>query len=127
MKNKKIWIGRWIIFVAAGHSLLGLAVFSKVLVRMFERGVFNSVGADPGANLATWFLMFGAVLALLGMALNALERHQDFPAARSLGVGILLMTIAGVVLVPVSGFWLALPAAIALVWQRKAPVAAAMA
>ena len=120
MQGKKIWIGRWMMFVAAGHTIFGLVMFPNVLMRMFERGVFNSVGGDAGANIAVWFLMFGAALALLGMAVNALERTPAFPAARSLGVGTLMLTTAGVALMPASGFWLCFPAAISLLWPRKA-------
>ncbi len=114
MQNKKIWIGRWLVVVAMGHTLFGIAMFGKVFARMLERGFVSSVGADPGANIALWFLMFGAMLALLGIAITALERSADFGAARSLGIGTLMLTVVGVVLVPMSGFWLCFPPAIGL-------------
>lgn len=61
-----------------------------------------------------WFLLFGAVLALMGMAIHALEQNNNFTSARAIGVGTLLLAILGVILMPASGFWLAFPAAIGL-------------
>ena len=112
--NRKIWIGRWLILVAILHTLFAAAVFGKIFLNIVQRGVFNAVGSDPMTATAVWFLLFGAALALTGMAIHALEKNADFTSARSIGTGVLLLTILGIVLMPASGFWLALPAAIAL-------------
>lgn len=112
--KKKVWIGRWLMFVALGHTVVGVLMGGKILASLLERGVFNSVGNDGMTNAIVWFLLFGAILALLGMAVNSLEKGERFDGARSLGIGTGLMTLAGVVLMPVSGFWLAFPAAIGL-------------
>jgi hypothetical protein len=118
MNSKKIWIGRWVIAVALLHTIAGIVFFPTVLPKLLGKGVFNSVGADPLTNLAVWFLLFGALLAMLGMALTALERAEKFESARPLGVATLLLTVTGVVLMPLSGFWLAFPPAIALLRRR---------
>jgi hypothetical protein len=112
--NRKVWIGRWLILVAILHTLFAAVVFGKVLLNIVQRGVFNTVGQDPMTGTAVWFLLFGAVLALMGMAIHTLEHSRNFTSARAIGVGTLLMTILGIVLMPASGFWLALPAAIGL-------------
>ena len=112
--NRKIWIGRWLILVAVLHTLFAAVVFGKIFLNIVQRGVFNAVGSDPMTAAAVWFLLFGAALALMGLAINALEKNDNFTSARSIGTGVLLLTILGIVLMPASGFWLALPAAIAL-------------
>lgn len=112
--NKKIWIGRWLILVAILHTLFAAVVFGKVLLNIVQRGVFNTVGQDPMTGATVWFLLFGAVLALMGMAIHTLEQSSDFTSARAIGIGTLLLTILGIVLMPASGFWLALPAAFGL-------------
>jgi ABC-type transport system involved in multi-copper enzyme maturation permease subunit len=114
MQKRKIWIGRWLIFVAIGHTVVGLMFGTPVLLKMLERGLFNSVGSEPVTGMFTWFFLFGAVLALLGMAIHAIERSDSLASTRALGIGLMLLTVLGVVLMPVSGFWLAFPAAIAL-------------
>ena len=114
MAGKRIWIGRWVIGVAIVHTVAAAVFFPRILADMLGRGVFNTVGADPMANVAAWFLLFGAILAVFGMALTALERAPQFEAARPLGVATLLLAVTGVILMPASGFWLAFPPAIGL-------------
>ena len=112
--NRKIWIGRWLIVVAILHTLFAIVAFGKIFRNIAQRGVFNTVGHDPMTAAAVWFLLFGAALALMGMAIHTLEQHDNFTSTRTIGIGTLLLTILGIVLMPVSGFWLALPAAIGL-------------
>lgn len=114
MQNRRIWIGRWTIFVATGHTVVGLLFGGKVALDVVRRGVFDAVGSDPMTGMVVWFLLFGAVLALLGMAITALERSEQFASARPLAIGIALLTTLGVVLMPVSGFWLMYVAVIGL-------------
>ena len=116
--NKKIWIGRWLIGVAILHTLFAIVVFNKILFNIMQHGVFNTVGSDPMTGAAVWFLLFGAVLALMGMAIHSLEKNGNLTSARAIGIGTLLMTILGIVLMPASGFWLALPAAIGLIRHK---------
>lgn len=112
--NRKIWIGRWLIGVAILHTLFALVVFNKIFLTVMQHGVFNAVGNDPMTAAAVWFLLFGAALALMGMAIHSLEQNGNYTSARAIGTGLLLMTLLGIILMPASGFWLALPAAIAL-------------
>lgn len=111
---RKIWIGRWLILVAILHTLFAVVVFGRVFLDLMQRGMFNTVGHDPMTAAAVWFLLFGAVLAGMGMAIHTLEQNGNFTSARAIGAGTLLLSILGIVLMPASGFWLALPAAIGL-------------
>lgn len=118
MKGRKIWIGRWLVGVAILHTLFGLAIGGQAMTDIARRGVFDSVGDDPVVGVVVWFLLFGAVMALLGMAVTMLEQAAYFKGARALGVGTALLTLAGVILMPVSGFWLAFPPAIGLMRRQ---------
>jgi hypothetical protein len=119
MKVPGIWIGRWLVGVAVLHTLFGLAIGTRAMSDIARRGVFNSVGEDPMVGVIVWFLLFGAIMALLGMAVTMLERAAHFPGARGLGIGTALLALAGVILMPVSGFWLAFPPAIALMRRQS--------
>lgn len=110
----RIWIGHWLMGVAALHTLFAAVVFGKVLLKIAERGLFNSVGADPMIGAVTWFVLFGVVLALLALAITPLERSGQHAALRKLGFGLLLLCGLGIVLMPASGFWLAIPPALAM-------------
>jgi hypothetical protein len=60
-----------------------------------------------------WFVLFGLLFALLGWAIVLIERNASTASAPLQGLGAGLLTL-GIVLMPASGFWLALPPALAL-------------
>lgn len=110
--------------VAALHTALGVVVFAPVWRALLERGVFDSVGADPMRGAAVWFVLFGLVLLLAGQAIDALEAAAR-PLPKALGLSLLVLTVLGVTLMPASGFWLAFPPALAMLWpKRPAPALA---
>lgn len=117
------WKGPWLVAVAAVHTVFAAIVFLPQWQDIVRRGVFDSVGSDPMRGAVAWFGLFGAALALLGWAIVLLERSPaPVPAAlRPLGMGVLALTLLGIVLMPASGFWLALPPALALC--RRTPQA----
>ena len=119
MTSKKIWIGRWLVAVAALHTAFGLLLGGRVLPKLLERGIVNSVGNDPMVGMVVWFLLFGIVLMMVGLAVTELERSASFRSARALGLSLFLLCLTGVVLMPVSGFWLAFPPAIALIMRGQ--------
>ncbi|MGH8075866.1 MAG: DUF6463 family protein [Lysobacter sp.] len=114
----KHWIGRWLIGVSIVHTAFAVAVFSPVLLSIIRRGVFNTVGTDPMLGAVTWFVLFGAVLFICGLAVSALEQTSAAPLPKSLGWSLFALAALGVVLMPASGFWLAFPPALAIVLRR---------
>ncbi|MFD0740223.1 DUF6463 family protein [Lysobacter koreensis] len=114
----KKWIGKWVMFVALGHTVVGITFFGSVYRELLASGLYNSITSEK-AGLAAWFALFGAVLFVVGMLLSALEANGS-PIPRSVGVALLLLTVLGVVLMPVSGFWLMFPVALLIV-LKKAP------
>ena len=120
VKAQKIWIGRWTIMVAFLHSLFAVFAFREHLMEIARRGVFNAVGTDPALAATTWFVLFGLLLVILGLTLTAYERRateQEIPA--ELGWAMLAICVVGIVLMPVSGFYLMLVPAIAILWRSK--------
>lgn len=115
MKN---WIGKWVMFVALGHTAVGITFFGSVYRELLANGLYNSIASEK-AGFAVWFALFGVVLFVTGMLISALEAsHARIP--KSVGVALLLLTVLGVVLMPVSGFWLMIPAILAIL-MKKAP------
>ena len=114
----RVWIGYWLLAVADLHTLYAGWRFGPVFTDIAQRGIINTVGRDPLTGAAVWFALSGAGLALTAMAIIPLERNQQHAALRPLGGGLLLLCTLGIALMPVSGFWLVLPAAIALVRSR---------
>lgn len=114
----RIWIGYWLLAVAALHTIYAGVRFGPIFADIAQRGVINTVGRDPLTGAAVWFALFGAGMALIGMAIIPLERGQQHAALRPLGWGLLLLCAAGIALMPASGFWLGLPAAITMLQRR---------
>jgi hypothetical protein len=115
------WKGLWLLVVAAVHTLYAAVVFAPQLQEIVRRGVFNSVREDALVGAVVWFTLFGGLLALLGWALLLIERNatpSPIPL-RGLGAGLLALTLLALVLMPASGFWLALPPALAMCWHRS--------
>lgn len=108
------WKGRWLLTVALLHTVAAAVLFAPQWQALWQRGVFNAVAGDAHMGNAIWFLLFGAVLGLLAWEVTALERSQPAVALRPMGWCLLALVLAGVVLMPVSGFWLVLPPAIAM-------------
>ena len=115
----KHWIGRWLIGVAIIHTLFAVVAFGKVLLSVVQRGVFNTVGTDPMVGAVVWFVLFGAVLFICGLAVSALERSSPNPLPKSLGWCLLALATLGVILMPASGFWLAFPPAIGVLARKS--------
>lgn len=124
---QRSWIGHWLLGVAALHTLFALVFLHQPLQDIVRRGVFNTVGQDPLTAAAVWFLLFAAPLTLQALAITSLERSGQNAALRRQGWGLLAMSAMGVVLMPTSGFWLAMPAGIALIRRSGAAVQAAAA
>lgn len=122
----KRWVGRWLMGIAAIHTAFAVAVFGEVLASIVKRGVFNTVGADPMTAAVVWFVLFGAMLFVCGLAVAELEASSPNCLPRSIGWGLLAMAVVGITLMPASGFWLVFPPAIALLVKKsEAKLAAA--
>lgn len=119
----KPWIGRWLIAVSAVHTVFAVAVFGDVLAAIARRGFFNAVGNDPLTGAVAWFVLFGAVLFVCGLAVAALEKPLSMGLPKSIGWSLLALGAVGVTLMPASGFWLVFPPAIAVL-VRKASASA---
>jgi cytochrome c oxidase assembly factor CtaG len=107
------WRGRWLLGVSVVHTAFALVVFRAPLIAMARAGLFDTVGEDPMLAAVAWFVLFGGALVVAALAIDQLE-SQGAPL-RSIGIATLAMTVLGIVWMPASGFWLAIPAAISMI------------
>jgi Family of unknown function (DUF6463) len=114
----KRWIGLWLMGVAVVHTVFAVVAFSDVLGSIIRRGVFNTVGRDPMTAAVAWFVLFGVVLFLCGLALYEFEKATQRPLPKSIGWVALGLVALGVTLMPASGFWLALPPVVAILINK---------
>jgi len=106
----KRWIGPLLIATAALHTVVGIILASGSLADIVKAGIFNAVDPYLDRMAAFWFLTCGAALLLMGLMVQWGIRQTDTLPV-SLGWGLMIMGIVGVIMMPVSGFWLLLPQA----------------
>jgi hypothetical protein len=130
--RSKITIGAMILAIAALHQLVGIAAGlgwiapsagvapRAPLVAIASDGVVDAVEPHFDRAAIVWFLLFGVALALVGLVVREAEFEGRSPS-RTFAICVAAMCAIGVVLMPVSGFWLGLiPAFFA--WRRARPV-----
>lgn len=115
--------GRLLLATAGGHAIVGVWFFHAPLTAMMRDGVVGSlmlrvvpdasswlpaVVAPADRSAAFWFLLFTPVLALIAWLVDRAEDTGADWVLDGLGRGLLGLGIAGVLIAPVSGFWLLL-------------------
>lgn len=95
--------------IAAGIGALPLSdgpprnLFREIVAA----GVIGAVEVDRARTVLFWYLFFGLLLLMLGFALDRWEVRGDrLPA--SVGWQLVILAVGGGLLIPASGFWLAL-------------------
>lgn len=111
----KRWIGRWVIAVSILHTMFGLVAFTPAIREMLDAGLWDSVGLNPMRRLAMWFLLGGGFMLVAGLAIDVCEHTGG--TLRAIGWALLVITLITIILVPLSGAWLLLPPAIAMIWR----------
>jgi hypothetical protein len=110
------WRGRWLLAVAAVHTVFACVVFRGTMLAIVRDRMFNAIGDDALRGAVAWFLLFGAMLAVAGLAIDQLERSGA--PLRTTGVALLATIALGLLWMPASGFWLALPVALSMLRHR---------
>lgn len=101
------YIGHLLVATGVLHNVVGIIGFWKPLSAIHRDRYFNTVRMDAERNAAFWFLITGALLMALGQQARATQQRTGAVPA-SLGWSLLAISVPGVVLIPVSGFWLVL-------------------
>jgi hypothetical protein len=115
--------GRLLLATAVGHALVGVWLYHAPLAAMVHDGIVGSlmlrvvpdasswvpaVDAPADRAAAFWFLLFTPVLAMLAWLVDRAEDRGADWALAGLGRGLLGIGIGGVLIAPVSGFWIVL-------------------
>lgn len=105
------------LLIATGmiHNTIGILFGHKHLAEIAQAGFFNAVSSDIYREAIFWFLFSGFLMLLIGQLF--LSMRTPIPAA--VGWNLLILSIVGAVLMPVSGFWLIIPQAIYIIFSSK--------
>jgi hypothetical protein len=111
------WIGRYLVAVGLVHAGMGAITYRDAIEAAARAGFWNALATSPDSAVAFWFLVSGLLTVMLGGLADAFEALQiRFP--RWFGFGLLLLMVTGILLSPVSGFWLLLPPTVATLGRR---------
>ncbi len=115
MKNLWKWSGTYLTWTGVIHTAVALVMGYGNYMPMLREGLVNSVGSSFERGFVLWFLVCGVLLLLLGPLLQHYLRVTRRPAPMWFGVALLVFSIVGGVIEPVSGFWLFVPQAVIII------------
>jgi hypothetical protein len=121
MKTVKLWKYSGIFLLATGilHSIVAVLLGIEDLWAILREGLLDAVGEDASRGLAFWFLICGIALIFLGQVLHYYIKKEQKPAPLFLGYYLLALSVAGCIIVPVSGFWLFIPQAVIIIFAKR--------
>ena len=104
--------GYLLIFTSILHFIGGFVFFPDPLVEIARDGWWNAVSPDPfnlnyEREAAFWYMMISPLLFALGILCCWIEEQKLIMPA-FIGWILLIITIVGIVIMPVSGIWLLL-------------------
>jgi hypothetical protein len=108
----KGFTGYLLIGIGTLHTLVGVLSCHRDIFAIARAGFVNAVEPEQHRIAVFWFLMSGFSLLILGHMCMWLERKLRRPVPAFVGWELLLLSAAGAVLLPISGFWLVLAVAV---------------
>jgi hypothetical protein len=117
--------GFWWIAVSAIHGLVGIFFYFEQWQAIAQDGWFNVIAPNLSTPIfdredAFWYMFLTPFLFLLGKLCLWADR-QKLTLPISIGRILLATVSVGLFLMPISGFWLALPPSIMLLKSSKLP------
>ena len=121
MTGLKRFSGIFLILTGALHTGIGVLLLGGPLRAIADEGFLNALQTGEWEQLtAFWFIMFGFLLVLLGALMHWVLRTLRTELPPFLGWGLLAICAVGVILLPVSGFWICIPQAWLIMRRSKA-------
>lgn len=117
----KLWkySGTYLTITGVLHTIVALAINWSIYKTIISNGLVNSIGNDFTKAFALWFLICGLLLIFWGQTLQYYLKKEQQPAPLFLGYAILILSIIGCIIEPVSGFWLFLPQALIIILAKR--------
>lgn len=117
----KLWKYSGIYLWATGviHTIVGLILCYDGYMPIVRDGFVNAVGDDAGRNFSFWFLVLGVFIIFAGLLMQRYIKDTGKPAPMFLGVFLLVTSVIGCVMAPVTGFWLFIPQAIIIILANR--------
>lgn len=100
-------VARLLMLTGIGHTLLGFVLFHAPLGAIAHEGFINTIRFGQfDRTTAFWFILFGPACFLLGQLVGHAFERSDRWVLSLIGWNLLAMGVGGVLVMPVSGFWI---------------------
>ena len=106
--------GSLLMATGVGHALVGVVLFYDALAAILRDGFFNAIAPHFDREAAFWFLLFSPLCYLLGQVVNRAVEWGDTRLLAVLGGHVLAIGVVGVMLLPISGFWILIAIAVVI-------------
>lgn len=117
----KLWKYSGIFLIATGilHTIVAIALGKDALLGIIQDGVVNVILEDSARAFAFWFLICGIFVIFLGQILNYYIKREQKPAPLFFGYSLLILSILGCIVEPISGFCLFIPQALIIIFASR--------
>ena len=99
----------------------GYSLLSQISRTTFSTETGRQLVTALGKEFIFWFLFGGFVMLILGHLLAWIEKRLNHPLPSFVGWELLVLSVIGLVILPVSGFWLVLALAIYILVVARRP------
>lgn len=110
--------GHLLVVTGVAHLLYGLWLFRGPLAGIAAGGFFAALRGNVDRKLAFWFLFASPMMWIVGQLVLWTDAKGLRPPVW-LGLQMLSLSLAGLALMPKSGFWLVLVPAVLLVLASR--------
>ncbi len=116
MKN---WIGKSLFGIGILHTLVGVLLLTPLVgEELLADGLFNTINGQPKREAFLWFLTSGFFMLIVGGLINSIEKNRgNIPTF--LGWSLLATALFVIFFSPLSGAWLILIPATALILKNN--------
>ena len=114
-----MYSGLLLIITGIIHTIFALVSFGNIYLNIIHDRLANVTSHDNARSFAFWFLVCGIFVILSGTILQHYQKREQKPAPLSLGYSLLVLSVIGCIIEPISGFWLFIPQALIIIWGNK--------
>lgn len=118
-----LWKKSGTLLLATGiiHNAVGLMMGWKILASIADAGFINTIKGENELDRSAifWFLFSGFLMMLLGKFMQDYIEEHNRPAPAYIGYYLLILTIIGCLIMPISGFWIVLPQVFIIIYANQ--------
>ncbi|MEI5907017.1 DUF6463 family protein [Bacillus spongiae] len=117
----ELWKLSGVFLIATGiiHTIVGLTIGWGIIGEMIQEGLYNSVETQYDRNATVWFLFCGIYWIMIGQFFHFYIKEKNKPIPRFIGWHLFIITLIGLIISPISGFWLFIPQAIIIIMANS--------